>query len=116
MTQRRVLTFRVRNIPLEYDEGNLRNALRQEFNSDERVNIPPMVSLVPSFRPESKTQDALLTFHPKTLAFLDAVMEDRTRMTEYQIPVDGRVINIDLNFFGFTQVSNRSPDGKVDIE
>ncbi|TGJ83363.1 hypothetical protein E0Z10_g5380 [Xylaria hypoxylon] len=109
-------TFRVRNVPLEYNEEDLKNALRQAFNADERINILPMFSLVPSCRPESQTQDALLTFHPKTPTFLDAVEKDKTGMTERQIPVDGHIINIDLNFFGITQVSNRPRDGKVDID
>lgn len=37
-------------------------------------------------------------------------------MTECQIAVEGGVINIDLNFFGLTQVSDKPQDGKVDIE
>ncbi|RYP90663.1 hypothetical protein DL770_003201 [Monosporascus sp. CRB-9-2] len=111
MAQRKMLTFRVRNIPPEYDEEDLQNALRQEFTADERINIAPTFSLVPSFRPESQTQDALLTFHPRAPAFLHAVEKDKTGMTERQIPVDRRVVNIDLNFFGLTQVSNRPRDG-----
>ncbi len=116
MAQRKMRTFRVRNIPLEYNEGDLKNALWQVFDADERTSIVPIFSLVPSFRPESQTQDALLTFHPKTPTFLGAVEKDRTGMTERQITVDGHIINIDLNFFGITQVSNRLRDGKVDIE
>lgn len=112
----RLLTFRVRNIPLEYDEDNLKDALWQKFTTDERISILPVASLVPSFRPEAQTQDALLTFHPKTPAFLDEVLKDKTRMTEYQIHVDGRVINIDLNFFGLTQVSSVPRDGEIDME
>lgn len=116
MAQSKILTFRVRNIPLEYEEETLKKALRQTFSADERVNILPMLALVPSFRPESQTQDALVMFHPKTPTFLDDVERDKTGLTERQISVDGRVINIDLNFFGLTQVSDRPRDGKVDIE
>jgi hypothetical protein len=116
MAQRKMRTFRVRNIPPEYDEEDLKNALWQAFTADERINILPILSLVPSFRSESLTQDALLTFHPQTPTFLEAVENDTTVLTEHQILVDDRVISIDLNFFGLTQVSYRPRDGNVDME
>ncbi|KAI2624102.1 hypothetical protein GGS21DRAFT_532954 [Xylaria nigripes] len=109
-------TFRVRNIPPKYSEENLKNVLWERFNEDERMDIIVKISLVPSFRPESQTQDALLTFNPKIPTFLNSVEKDKTGMTECQIVVDGGVINIHLNFFGFTQVSNRPRDGEVDMD
>lgn len=48
MTQKRMLTFRLRNIPLTYDEEKLKTTFWQEFTPDERMNILPIFSLVPA--------------------------------------------------------------------
>jgi len=112
----KMLTFRARNIPKEYGENDLKEALRHEFTDEEQVNIVPLTSLVPSCRPQSRTQDALLQFHPKTPAFLHAMEKDKTGATERHILVGDHVISIDLNFFGLTQVSDPPVDGSVDSE
>jgi hypothetical protein len=111
-----MLTFRARNIPEAYSENDLKRALWQEFTDEEQVNIVPLTALVPSCRAQSRTQDALLQFHPKTPGFLHAMEKDKTGATERHILINKHVISIDLNFFGLTQVSDPPVDGSVDSE
>jgi hypothetical protein len=115
-TTMKLLTFRVRNIPEEYNTNELKKLLEGRLTDEERGTITPLIWLVPSYHADHKTKDALLQFHPKTPTFLHALEKDKTSTTEHQIIVENRVINIDLNFFGLTQVSDPLAKGSVDLE
>jgi hypothetical protein len=116
MAQGKRLTYRVQHIPLHFNEADLSARLQQAFEENERDRIQSLISLVPSYRSQPSSQNALVQFYSQTPSFLRDVEKDKTGMTEHQLPVNGAVLSIDSNFLGLTQVSNPPLDEEIKME
>jgi hypothetical protein len=116
MAQGKRLTYRVQHIPLHFNEADLSARLQQAFEGNERDRIQQSISLVPSYRSQPNSQNALIQFHPQIPSFLRDIERDKTGMTEHQLPVNGAMLNIDSNFLGLTQVSSPPRGEEIKME
>ncbi|KAL7271292.1 hypothetical protein RUND412_005959 [Rhizina undulata] len=104
MLPRRASTvFRIKNIPAKFEVLDLEKILRERLSDEERTNVN--ITFVPScYWAQSGTKWALVDFLPIP-GFLLNMANDKTESSKFYLQLeDERILTIDINFYGFTQL------------